>query len=59
MPLRLGKHPLKGPHWADPLKAWGDLLATKGKTKEALAKYDAAVKYAPNWRFVSSPLTGL
>jgi tetratricopeptide (TPR) repeat protein len=40
----------RGPHWADPLKAWGDLLVKQGKTKEALAKYDAALKYAPNWK---------
>jgi len=40
----------RGPHWADPLKAWGDLLARQGKTKEALAKYDQALKYAPNWK---------
>jgi predicted negative regulator of RcsB-dependent stress response len=40
----------KGPHWADPLKAWGDVLVKQGKTKEALAKYDAALKYAPNWK---------
>jgi predicted negative regulator of RcsB-dependent stress response len=40
----------KGPHWADPLKAWGDVLAKQGKTKEALAKYDAALTYAPNWK---------
>jgi len=32
------------------LKAWGDVLAKKGKTKEALAKYDEALKYAPNWK---------
>ncbi len=31
----------RGPHWADPLKAWGDVLAKQGKTKEALVKYDA------------------
>ena len=31
------------PHWADPLKAWGDVLVKQGKTKEAL-------KYAPNWK---------
>jgi tetratricopeptide (TPR) repeat protein len=41
---------LKGPHWADPLKAWGDVLARQGHTKQALAKYDAALKYAPNWK---------
>jgi tetratricopeptide (TPR) repeat protein len=40
----------KGPHWADPLKAWGDVLATQGKTKQVLAKYDEALKFAPNWK---------
>jgi tetratricopeptide (TPR) repeat protein len=30
----------RGPYWADPLKAWGDVLATQGRTKDALAKYD-------------------
>ena len=39
-----------GPHWADPLKAWGDVLARQGKTKVALVKYDEALKYAPNWK---------
>jgi hypothetical protein len=28
----------KGPHWADPLKAWGDVLVHQGKTKAALGK---------------------
>jgi tetratricopeptide (TPR) repeat protein len=40
----------RGPHWADPLKAWGDVLAQQGKIKDALAKYDQALKYAPNWK---------
>jgi tetratricopeptide (TPR) repeat protein len=40
----------KGPHWADPLKAWGDVLAKQGNTREALAKYEEALKYAPNWK---------
>jgi tetratricopeptide (TPR) repeat protein len=40
----------KGPHWADPLKAWGDVLLKQNKSKEALAKYDAALKYAPKWQ---------
>jgi tetratricopeptide (TPR) repeat protein len=40
---------LKGPHWADPLKAWGDVLVELGAPNEALAKYDEALKYAPNW----------
>jgi predicted negative regulator of RcsB-dependent stress response len=34
---------------ADPLKAWGDVLVKQGNTKDALAKYDEALKYAPNW----------
>ena len=37
-------------HWADPLKAWGDVLVKQGKIKAAVAKYDAALKYAPNWK---------
>jgi tetratricopeptide (TPR) repeat protein len=40
----------KGPHWADPLKAWGDVLVLQGKTSEALAKYDEALNYATNWK---------
>ncbi|MBV8630318.1 MAG: hypothetical protein JOZ83_05300 [Silvibacterium sp.] len=39
----------KAPHYADPLKAWGDLLAIQGREKEALAKYDEALRYAPAW----------
>ena len=39
----------KAPHFADPLKAWGDLLAREGRWKAALAKYDEALKYAPAW----------
>jgi len=41
---------LKGRHWADALKAWGDVLAKQGHTKEALAKYDRALTYAPDWQ---------
>ena len=34
----------KGPHWADPLKAWGDVLVKKrGHAKEALVKYDVSM----------------
>ena len=40
----------QGPHWADPLKAWGDVLVKQSKTKEAVAKYDEALNYAPNWK---------
>ena len=39
----------KAPHFADPLKAWGDLKAREGRWKDALAKYDEALKYAPAW----------
>ena len=40
----------RGPHWADPLKAWGDVLVKQGKIKEARAEYDDALIYAPNWK---------
>ena len=40
---------LRSPHWADPLKAWGDVLAKQGQWHEAVRKYDAALVYAPNW----------
>jgi tetratricopeptide (TPR) repeat protein len=40
----------RGPHWADPLKAWGDVLASKGKWREAVAQYEEALKYAPAWQ---------
>ncbi len=46
----------RGPHWADPLKAWGDVLAEQGKTREALAKYAEALKYAPNWEQLKKAL---
>ena len=39
----------RAPHLADPLKAWGDLLAREGRWKDAVAKYDEALKYAPAW----------
>lgn len=39
----------RSPHWADPLKGSGDVLARQGRWKEALAKYDEALRYAPAW----------
>ncbi|HLZ85280.1 MAG TPA: tetratricopeptide repeat protein [Caulobacteraceae bacterium] len=39
----------RAPHFADPLKAWGDLLAREGRWRQALAKYDQALAYAPAW----------
>jgi tetratricopeptide (TPR) repeat protein len=38
------------PHDGDAWKLWGDVLAKQGKTKEALTKYDEALKYAPQWK---------
>ena len=32
------------------MKAWGDVLVKQGDTKDALAKYNAASKYAANWQ---------
>ncbi len=40
----------KGPRWADPLKAWGDVLMKQGHASEALDKFDEAVKFAPKWQ---------
>jgi len=39
----------KAPHYADPLKAWGDVLMRAGRWSDALAKYEEALKYAPAW----------
>ena len=39
----------KGSRFPDPLKGWGDALVQQGKTREALDKYDEALKYSPNW----------
>ena len=36
------KERLRGPDW-------GNVLTKQGHGKEALAKYDEALKYAPNW----------
>jgi len=40
----------RSPHWADPLKSWGDLLARQGRWKDALQKYEQALQYAPAWQ---------
>ena len=39
----------KGPRFADPLKALGDVLVKQGRPQEALARYDEALKFSPNW----------
>ena len=48
--LKLTDANRRGPHWADLLKAWGDVLVKQGQVKEVLTKYDEALKYAPNWK---------
>lgn len=49
----------RSPHWADPLKGWGDVLAKQGNAKQALAKYEEALKYAPNWKELKDVREGL
>jgi tetratricopeptide (TPR) repeat protein len=39
----------KGPHFADPLEVWGEILIAKNRSDLALAKFEEAGKYAPNW----------
>ena len=41
---------VRGPHWADPLEAWGNALSKLKKPKEALVKYQEAMRYAPHWK---------
>lgn len=47
------------PHFADALKDWGDLLVAQGKGKDAIAKYDEALKYAPEWPELKQARGGL
>ena len=46
--VNCGPSDRQGSRWADPLKALGDVLVKLGKTRDALVKYDEALKYAPN-----------
>ena len=39
----------KAPHIADPLEMWGGALMLKNRSNLALAKFEGAAKYAPNW----------
>jgi hypothetical protein len=43
-----------GPHWADPLKGWGDVLARQGEARAALGKYRQALERAPHWAAVKA-----
>jgi tetratricopeptide (TPR) repeat protein len=45
----LKKASANAPRFADPIKLYGDLLAHEGHWKEAFAKYEEALKYAPGW----------
>jgi hypothetical protein len=40
----------RGPHWADPLKAWSNVIMKQNSAKDTLANYDETLKYAPNWK---------
>jgi tetratricopeptide (TPR) repeat protein len=42
------------PHFADPLKAWGDLLMRQHNPAAAFAKYTEALAYAPAWQALQS-----
>jgi tetratricopeptide (TPR) repeat protein len=45
----LARASAQAPHFADPLKAWGDVLMRENRHAQALAKYNEALKYAPAW----------
>ena len=47
--LDLAHASAQAPHFADPLKFWGDVLMQEHKPALALAKYTEALKYAPGW----------
>lgn len=49
----------KGPKWADPLKAWGDLLLRQGRKNDAREKYEAALEHAPAWPELKATLRQL
>ena len=40
----------KGPRFADPLEMWGEALIAKNRSDLALAKFEEASRYAPNWK---------
>jgi len=49
----------KGPHWADPLEAWGDVLVRQGKKREAREKFRSAQKFAPEWRLLQKEIDAI
>jgi hypothetical protein len=46
-------------HNADAWKLWGDAMAKQGKTADAIAKYDEAIKYAPSWKELKDAREGV
>jgi tetratricopeptide (TPR) repeat protein len=38
-----------GSRFADPLEMWGEALIAKNRSDLALAKFEEAARYAPNW----------
>ncbi len=46
----------RGPHWADPLKFWGDALAEQGQWSQAASKYNQALAEAPQWEAAKAAL---
>ena len=47
------------PHDGDAWTLWGDVLAKQGHAKEALAKYDEALKFAPKWKHLQEARAAL
>ena len=45
---------VRGPNWADPLKALGDVYLQQGRRQDASMMYDEAMKFAPDWRALRS-----
>ncbi len=48
----------KAPHFADPLKASGDLLMADHEPDAAVLKYDEALRYAPDWAALKTARDG-
>ena len=57
--IQLSKAAQRGPHWADPLKAWGDVLVKSGERGEALKKYNEALRYASTWAALKQALKAI
>jgi hypothetical protein len=40
----------KGPYFAGSAKCLGNVRVKRGRPVEALARYETALKFAPNWK---------